>query len=141
MKKHCPDTAKLILSGKISELDKLHKFVHKFGVKNKIDGKTLFDIELASDEAITNIIKHGFKGKKGRITMEITRHSGKYTVKITDNAPMFNQSIPTHPNLSSDITKRPIGGLGIYLIHQVMDKVHYSSSGDKNILVFEKTAG
>ncbi|MDD5643944.1 MAG: ATP-binding protein [bacterium] len=138
MKKRRLSPDKLILSGKIRELDSLHKFVHKFGVKNTLDSKTLFDIELAADEAVTNIIRHGLKGKKGRITIEIAKNPGKYTVKVTDNAPHFDQSIPTHPNLSSDITERAVGGLGIYLIHQVMDSVSYSRSGDKNILVFEK---
>lgn len=128
----------LKLVGEIKELVKLHKFMHKCGKIYNIDHIILFDIELAADEAVTNVMEHGLRGESCRIDLSFEKKNGKYVIVITDNAPPFNQSAPTYPNLSPDVTKREAGGLGVYLIHKIMDNISYTYKDGKNILTLEK---
>jgi len=98
----------------------------------------ILDIQLAIEEAITNTIGYGYAGAMGTIAIRCTAEPDKATVEITDDAPAFDPLAVPEPDLSTDLDDRPIGGLGIFLIRQVMDEVVYRFDDNKNILVLVK---
>jgi serine/threonine-protein kinase RsbW len=97
------------------------------------------DIELAVDEAMTNIIMHGYRGKKGMIRITCSSGQGLVNIVIRDRAPAFNPLSVKEPDISAGLADRTAGGMGIYLIKNVMDSVRYEHSGTENILTMEKT--
>ncbi len=66
----------LKLVGEIKELVKLHKFINKCGKIYNIDHIALFDIKLATDEAVTNIMEHGPQGKGCKINLSFEKKKG-----------------------------------------------------------------
>ena len=98
----------------------------------------ILDTQLAVEEAITNVIMHGYKQKGGviRIAGDVT--DGTIEIRIEDSAPPFNPLSIPEPDLDADISERRIGGLGIYLIRQVMTGLAYRHEAGKNILVMTK---
>ena len=100
--------------------------------------EAVLDTQLAVEEAITNVIVHGYQQKGNEIRIACQVIDGAIEIRITDSAPPFNPlSLPT-PDLASDVNERRIGGLGIYLIRRVMDGAEYAYEGGKNIFTLTK---
>ena len=95
-------------------------------------------LELAVEEAITNVIAHGFRGQGGGVDVICRATRGIVEVQIEDSAPPFDPLSLPEPDLTADIEDRDIGGLGIFLIRQVMDEIVYRYENGKNILVLVK---
>ena len=103
-----------------------------------VSQEVLPDIQLAVDEAVTNIIMHGYAGKPGTIALKIAVDAGVVRIKIRDRAPAFNPLTIKEPDLSADLADRVVGGMGIYLIRKVMDAVSYEYVDGENVLRMEK---
>lgn len=80
---------------------------------------------LAVNEAVTNIIVHGYQGRPGSIQIEIRRRGTGLAVHLRDQAPPFNPTTVPPPDVTLPLAQRPPGGLGIHLIRQLMDEVSY----------------
>ncbi|MDO8873407.1 MAG: ATP-binding protein [Methanoregula sp.] len=98
----------------------------------------ILDTQLAVEEAITNVIVHGYAGGKGEIMITCCTTRGLAEVQIEDSAPPFNPLSIPEPDITGDIEDRKIGGLGVFLIRQVMDDIIYRYEEGKNILVLVK---
>ncbi|MFA5266693.1 MAG: ATP-binding protein [Methanoregula sp.] len=98
----------------------------------------ILDTQLAVEEVITNIIVHGYKktGSEIRLSSRFTVHG--IVIQVTDSAPEFDPLSLPEPDLGGDIDDRKIGGLGIYLVRQVMDEISYRYENGKNVLTMEK---
>jgi serine/threonine-protein kinase RsbW len=98
----------------------------------------ILDTQLAVEEAITNVIVHGYRQPGGKIVVSCTADTRRVEVRIADNAPPFDPLSLPEPDLDGNVEDRKIGGLGVYLIRQVMDGISYQYEGGKNILVLIK---
>jgi anti-sigma regulatory factor (Ser/Thr protein kinase) len=100
----------------------------------------ILDTQLAVEEAITNVIVHGYgeTGITGDIAIICRATRGIVEIQIEDTAPPFDPLSLPEPDLTSDIDDRQIGGLGIFLIRRVMDGIVYRYENNKNILVLVK---
>jgi serine/threonine-protein kinase RsbW len=98
----------------------------------------ILDTQLAVEEAITNVIVHGYAKGPGTIVISCHTTRGIAEIQIEDSAPPFNPLSIPEPNISAEIEERQIGGLGVFLIRQVMDEISYRYENGKNILVLVK---
>jgi len=91
-------------------------------------------IALAVDEACTNVIKHAYKFDPTKsITVTIRRGNGMFQVAIKDTGRQFNPSAIQPPDMKEYLSHYRRGGLGVYLMKSLMDKVEYSiDPGNKN---------
>jgi serine/threonine-protein kinase RsbW len=96
------------------------------------------DIELAVDEAITNIIMHGYRKGPGTIAITCTIEKDRVKIAIRDSAPAFNPLTIPPPDITADLADRVAGGMGIFLIRKVMDEVGYEYKEGQNVLTMEK---
>ncbi len=98
----------------------------------------ILDTQLAVEEVITNIIVHGYRGPEGEIHLSGHFTGNRIKIRITDSAPRFDPLSMPEPDLDSPVDERRIGGLGIYLVRQVMDTIVYRYENGKNVLTMEK---
>jgi len=98
----------------------------------------ILDTQLAVEEVITNIINHGYKNACGEIIISCRINLYQAEVRIRDNAPRFDPLSLPEPELDGTIQDRKIGGLGVFLIRQVMDEIVYRYENGQNILVMIK---
>ena len=103
----------------------------------------LFKIELACDEACTNIIEHAYGGENvGEIRITWLIEEKAFTITMVDDGLPFNPNDvppPEVPNDKSDLDGLKIGGLGIYFMRNLMDEVHFSRDDHQgNTLVMVK---
>lgn len=96
------------------------------------------DVQLATDEAVTNAILHGYDGKEGKVRVIAEADDQEVTVIVEDIALAFDPVAFVSRDVSKDGDDRPVGGLGLILIRNVMDEVWYRREDGKNILTMVK---
>jgi serine/threonine-protein kinase RsbW len=90
------------------------------------------NIILAVDEACTNIIKHAYQYATDKeIEVTIRQSKDSFEIRIFDNGKSFDPSTIRQPDLKEHIGHRRRGGLGVYLMKKLMDKVEYNFHGGK----------
>jgi len=99
------------------------------------------DVQLATDEAVTNVILHGYDGKEGEVRVIAEADDQEVIVIVEDRAPAFDPIAFVSRDVSKDGDDRPIGGLGLILIRNVMDEVSYEYIDGKNIFTMVKRRG
>ncbi|MCK7520591.1 MAG: ATP-binding protein [Ignavibacteriales bacterium] len=95
--------------------------------------KDIYNIQLATDEAASNIIEHAYEGVSDGL-LELScgsegRLPSRSSLWITANR-SIHPMIPA-PDLKADLSERKIGGLGIFLMRKLMDEVHYESRPER----------
>lgn len=96
-------------------------------------------VSVALDELLTNVRVHGFGGQAGGgVTVEVALHPDRVAVTVTDDGPPFDPLRPLAPDTALPVTERPVGGLGLHLVRQMMDEVSYERRGGRNVVVLAK---
>jgi serine/threonine-protein kinase RsbW len=128
----------LTLKAEINEIPRVSAALERVMQVHSFSKEEILDTQLAVEEAVTNIIVHGYEGHSGEIhiTCQVTR--GIMEIQVEDTAPLFNPLSVPNPDVTADIQDRRLGGLGIFLIRRVMDDVIYRNEREKNILVLIK---
>jgi serine/threonine-protein kinase RsbW len=121
-------------------LDEIREFVGGVASQSGFNEKEIYSLQLASDEAASNIIKHAYEcDARGIIQVSCEMEEDKIVIAMRDEGKPFNPARAKRANLKLPLSERQVGGLGIYLIHKLMDDVHYvSSSREGNLLVMIK---
>ncbi len=98
------------------------------------------DLVQATDEAATNVCVHGYAGAAGPIEIELTRQADDLVVRLRDWAPHFDPAVIGPPDLSLPLEARPMGGLGIFMIRSLTDRMQYRAltPGGNELTLFKK---
>ena len=97
-----------------------------------------FQVQLAVEEAVTNIIKHGSLEVNDKISIKCQKMDNEIHIIIEDHGKPFNQKDVCEPDFKISPLKRDPGGLGIYLIRKYMNRIDYAYNDGKNILTLIK---
>lgn len=121
--------AKVKFSADFKNLDSIRDFVGEVAEQAGFSSKDVYSIQLAADEACSNVIEHAYEGMSdGEIEIECDADEGQIRILIHDHGKEFDISNVRKPNLGDNLSEREVGGLGVYLIHKLMDEVQFSSS-------------
>jgi len=121
-------------------LEDMRQFAAQAAKDAGMDDAEVYVVKLAVDEACTNIIEHAYGVEnEGEIECTCDAEDDRLTFILRDHGKPFDPSSVTEPDLSSGLEKRPLGGLGVYLMRQLMDEVRYESFGEAgNLLTMVK---
>lgn len=134
-----PDQLALELMPNITELARLNTAIDAFGQGHDWSPKTLFQVKLALEEAVTNILSYGFDGQQTQlIWLKVVQEGRLLSIVLTDNGTPFDPLERPPPDLDSNLEDRMVGGLGVYLIRQMMDNVSYQRQDGCNKLCMMK---
>jgi phosphoserine phosphatase RsbU/P len=128
------------LRSTLAEIDRLGEAVAGLGRKHTLPEELVFDLRLALEEAVTNVIRHGYGGREDgeiRIGFHVTPEA--ITVTVEDDAPPFDPRERPDPPLPPE--GPDASGVGVYLIKRVMDEVDYRRNGSRNVLTLTKRIG
>jgi serine/threonine-protein kinase RsbW len=105
----------------------------------KFDASSLHKIEIASEEALVNIMQHGYQEVPGSIEIIVDRGEKGVEITIRDQGPPFNPlERDTTFDRTAGIDEREIGGLGLLFMREYMDEIRYKREGDTNVLTLVK---
>jgi serine/threonine-protein kinase RsbW len=129
--------------GRFSYLAEIGEFVTRAAGAAGLSPDAVYAVEMAVDEACTNIIMHAYGGE-GRGDIECTcQINGRgLTVTLRDRGCSFDPSSVPDPDVDTEIQDRQEGGLGLYLMRNLMDDVRFEFSSDAgNVLTLVKHKG
>lgn len=131
----------LTLKNDLAELERVSGAVDEFGRRHRIPAPALFDLHLALDEILTNIVSYGYDDThEHEIIVRLSQPApDQIEVEVEDDARPFNPLEAADPDVNRSVEDRPIGGLGIYLVRRVMNDLEYRRQQGKNVLVMRKT--
>lgn len=136
----------LTVPGNLDSLDAIAEYVMAAATAAGLDKKASYKLRLAVDEIATNIIVYGYEeGKReGRVDLRAEIDEQTLTISIEDTGAAFDplEKFPLEAEkLDLPLEKRSIGGLGLYLAIDGVDKFFYERVGERNrnILVINRT--
>jgi len=134
---------KEIFPAQFQYLDEIREYVAGVASKAGFDSREVYSIQLATDEAASNIIEHAYEGvSNGEIEIACGMNGKLLTITLHDHGKPFDPGSVRPPNLKASLSERQIGGLGIYLMRKLMDDVRYESiPGGGNLLTLVKRRG
>lgn len=118
----------------LGNLGKMISFVRDCAGRQGYPAEELHRIELAAEEVLVNICRYAYPGEKGEIEIRCNISKDLSVIEIIDTGIPFDCSNSTCPDLDANICDRKLGGLGIYLMHKMVDDIAYCRDGDRNIL-------
>ena len=104
-----------------------------------VTDEILYDMQLAVDEASTNIISHGYAGMDpGSIILDLELDADKIIISLTDFGYAFEPDNAPVPDVDAPIEERELGGFGLFFIQQSVDDMKYKTSEDGNTMTLIK---
>ena len=127
--------SKLELPAKLSNLRKFVEMVSKCAEDLGLNSEKITDIGVATEEALVNICNYAYQGKIGEVVVTcMLDDEHRFIIEIEDRGIPFDVKVLEDPDLTPDIDQRQVGGLGVFIIKELMGEVKYRRENDKNIL-------
>lgn len=134
-----PKRVKLEFPADVNLLASARVYVTAVLREQGVPTEAINDVELAADEAVTNVIEHAYQYDARRtVGIELLLEKGVLRVVIRDNGEPFTPAERPPVDLDKHIAERRTGGLGVHLMHQLMDKVEHRREGGENVLELTK---
>jgi len=124
----------LTVPGRLEDLATICEFVGQAAKQAGASKRTIFDIQLAVDEACTNIIEHAYGGSGGEICLRCECDGNDFEVIIRDHGQPFDPQAVATPDVEAELDKRQEGGLGMYFMRCLMDEVRFRFDPQSNEL-------
>lgn len=133
-----------IFPADFSSLQAIRDFVAQAALDAGMDDKEAYAVQLAVDEAASNIIEHACcELECSQIEITCNARADGLAIILRDHGRPFDPKKIKAPNLGTDISKRKIGGLGMYMIRKLMDEVCYETSPENGntLTLFKRKTG
>jgi serine/threonine-protein kinase RsbW len=130
----------MIFPGRLDSLAAISEFVARAAEAAGLDARDVYAVQMATDEACSNIIEHAYGGEgRGPIECTCRIHGDGLTVTLRDYGRPFDPDNVPAPDLHTDLEDRDVGGLGLYFVRKLMDEVHFEFTPDSgNVLTMVK---
>ena len=122
----------------VAELERISDAVKAFGEQQNWPANLIFKVTLVLEELGINIMNNGYDDGLHDFEIVLTSEPDTLKVEVIDDGRPFDplNDAPI-PDLESSLDDRPVGGLGIYLVRSMVDRMHYRRTGDQNRLTLE----
>ena len=138
-----PAGHRIALTRNMTEIPRLIRWVEDGCRDGGVSRDTAFKIKLALEETAANVIQHAFRDIPAPhwIEVHLDIAAACVTAVVTDNGRPFDPSAASEPDVSLPLEQRHPGGLGILLLHRMVDRIEYRRTGGCNRLRLEKDRG
>ena len=127
---------KLVMLNNIADIALLTEYVEKLSEEFQLPADAGFKLNLALEEAVANVMKYAYpEGEEHEITLTVKVDAGKMTFELSDTGEPFDPTAVDDAGVTLSAEERSIGGLGIFLVKNIMQSVEYHREDDRNILI------
>lgn len=134
-----PQPCSVLLKNDVRDVPMLNAFVREICSALQLDEATATNVCLAVEEAVVNVMRYAYTdGSKGEIHVSASASRDKLAFEIRDDGKPFDPTAAEEPDITLPAGRRPIGGLGIFLMRQYMDAMSYKREEDSNVLTLTK---
>jgi sigma-B regulation protein RsbU (phosphoserine phosphatase) len=129
----------LTAANRLEEIDVINRNFNEFSERHGISEAIRRRVNLVFDELFNNIISYAYGDEEEHIIEVVISLAGdRLGVSITDDGRPFNPFEGAPPDTDLAVDARPIGGLGVHIVQNVMDEVAYERHGTKNVVTLVK---
>lgn len=128
----------LVIDAKVENLDAVRNFITRELESANFPVKQRTQIEIAVEEIFVNIAHYAYNPGAGSTVVRVAV-GDEAIIEFADGGIPYNPLQKSDPDLTVAAEERAIGGLGIYMVKNMMDAVEYRRENDKNILVIRKS--
>ena len=123
----------------VAELERLNEFLAAFWASYQLPEDAMFDFNLALEEIFANVVLYGFRDAgEHEIHGGLDVQNDTVSLTVEDDGVPFNPLDAPDADVTASIDERPIGGLGIHMVRNLMDGIEYAREGNRNRLVMTK---
>ena len=115
----------LTVPGEVGRLAEVRAFVRD-ATRGRLAARFVEDLVCAVDEAVTNVIVHGYSGTSGPVEIEVGGDSETLEIRIADRATPFDPTMAPEPDVNLPLERRPLGGIGVHLMREFADELRYA---------------
>ena len=126
-------------AARLDDLAAMRQFVEDAATAVCPNPDVISELIIAFNEAVTNVIVHGYQGQPGVIEIAVESSDRQLRVHIRDQAPAFDPTLVPVPDVTLPLEQRPLGGMGVHMMRQFVDNLVYRAiSSGGNELILEK---
>ncbi len=128
------------IEAKIENLANIRHFVKGAAMKIKCESDAMNNMILAMNEAVTNIIVHGYQGKPGYIEIEVGFQDDIFMIRIRDQARLYDPNHAPIPDTDLPLEQRKPGGMGVQMMYDFTDEIIYrvTPQGENELTLLKK---
>lgn len=129
----------LKLKNQISELERVNQFVEEIGDELGLDMELQMNLNLVMEEMVSNVIFYAYpQGTEAEIELVAESDGKEVTFVLSDSGKEFDPTMRESVNTDINPAERDIGGMGIFIVKNIMNKVTYQRLKGKNLLTMKK---
>ena len=129
----------IIIKNEIAELERVAVFVKEVSQLLSLDSETTMNLNLALGGVVSNVILYAYPQKMGEnIIIKASSDDNILVFTITDKGDEFDPTKVEDADITLAAEDREIGGLGIFIVKNIMNEVTYQRLDGKNILTLKK---
>jgi serine/threonine-protein kinase RsbW len=132
----------LSVKASCENLQVVRQYITRAAERLGVNDEALGDLLLVVDEAVTNVVIHGYGDTGGLVELHMEADGDTVIIRIRDRAKTFNPSQVDAPQLDTALKDRPFGGMGIFLIRKMTDEAEFlpRSGGGNEIRLVKRGA-
>ena len=129
----------LKLKNQVGELERVNRFIEEIGDELGLSIELRMDLNLVIEEMVSNVIFYAYpKDVEGEIELEAEYDGNELCFVLSDSGKEFDPTQKEDANPDINPTEREIGGMGIYIVKNIMNEVSYQRLEGKNLLTMRK---
>ena len=130
----------ICIKNQISELERVNQFVEEIGEELGLDMELQMNLNLVMEEMVTNVIFYAYPdGMTADIELLAESDGKELTFVLSDKGVAFDPTAKEDTDLDVNPAERDLGGMGIYIVKNIMNQVSYQRLEGKNLLTMKKT--
>ena len=134
------DVLEIALANELREIVAAAAKIDAFCEEQELAPEIAYAVNLSLDEILTNTISYGFDDDEPhRIEISVRREADSLVVVIVDDSAPFDLSATPETDVEATLEDREVGGLGLFLVHQMMDTVEYERVDGCNVVTLTKS--
>ncbi|HLZ19210.1 MAG TPA: ATP-binding protein [Smithellaceae bacterium] len=123
------------MPAELSNLHELLAFITGMAGEAGLTTDALNRLELVAEEALVNIIKHAYPSSPGDVEVRLSAGVGPSLIaEIRDAGVAFDPLQKPDPDISAGLDERKVGGLGVFMMHKMADRLAYRRDQNQNVL-------
>ena len=121
-----------------AQLPALTRFLKEFWSAAGLPPAESVKFELALEEVFINVVMHGSPAAGTQVEVTVILCDGGLTLMVENEGPAFDPLLLPAPNVAASLEERKVGGLGVFLVRQMMDAISYQRVAARNQLRMTK---
>ena len=129
----------LLIKNHLSELEKVGQFIEEIGDELGLSMEMIMNLNLVMEEMVVNVIDYAYpEGKEADIELLAKSDGKELTFVLSDQGREFDPTAKEDSDMSENPAERQLGGMGIFIVKNIMNKVTYQRLDGKNLLTMRK---